>query len=160
MTGRSTSKELAKLGSDNGYEYGVFVNLETGEIDEIVTDKLPKSVVPNYKYFNENPNASVAFLHNHNVDTELSFPDIGLLVNEKEINIVAAVRNDGIITLVESNGKKSSNYLPLEYLDFKNKIEEKQLETNGFIDPWKTEIALRDKTINDYAKGGMKEYGE
>ncbi len=64
----------------------------------------------------------MAFLHNHNEDTELSFPDVGLLANDVEINVVAAVRNDGIITLVESNGRKTKEYLPLQYLEDINRI--------------------------------------
>lgn len=154
------SKQLAKLGSRDGYEHGVFVNLKTGEIDKIVTDELPTSVVPNYKYLRENPGVEVAFLHNHNTDTELSFPDVALLVNEKEINVVAAIRNDGIITVVKSSGVKSSQYLPLEYLDYKKQIEKELSEADGFIDPWKVEIKLRDKAIDDYVRNGMKTYGK
>ena len=103
---------------------------------------------------------NVAFLHNHNVDTELSFPDVGLLVNETEINVVAAVRNDGIITLVESNGLKNSAYLPLEYQNIQKQIEKKMMDEKGYIDPWEVEIKLRDKAIEKYVKNGMRVYGE
>ena len=82
------------------------------------------------------------------------------MVNETEINVVAAVRNDGIITLVESNGMKNSAYLPLEYEELRKKIEMDMLDRDGYIDPWKVEIALRDKAIKEYAKNGMKTYGE
>ena len=101
----TVAKELAKLGDADGFEHSVFVDLNTGEIGRYVTDRLPESVVPDYPYLKKHSN--VAFLHNHNVDTELSFPDVGLMVNETEINVVAAVRNDGIITLVESNGMEN-----------------------------------------------------
>lgn len=154
----TVAKELAKLGDADGFEHGVFVDLDTGEIGKYVTDRLPESVVPDYSYLKEHEN--VAFLHNHNVDTELSFPDVGLMVNETEINIVAAVRNDGIITLVESNGMKNSAYLPLEYEELRKKTEMDMLDKDGYIDPWKVEIALRDKAIKEYAKNGMKTYGE
>ena len=154
----TVAKELAKLGDTDGFEHSVFVDLNTGEIGRYVTDRLPESVVPDYPYLKKHSN--VAFLHNHNVDTELSFPDVGLMVNETEINVVAAVRNDGIITLVESNGMKNSAYLPLEYEELRKKIEMDMLDRDGYIDPWKVEIALRDKAIKEYAKNGMKSYGE
>lgn len=154
----TVAKELAKLGDTDGFEHSVFVDLNTGEIGRYVTDRLPESVVPDYPYLKKHSN--VAFLHNHNVDTELSFPDVGLMVNETEINVVAAVRNDGIITLVESNGMKNSAYLPLEYEELRKKIEMDMLDRDGYIDPWKVEIALRDKAIKEYAKNGMKTYGE
>ena len=154
----TVAKELAKLGDADGFEHSVFVDLNTGEIGRYVTDRLPESVVPDYPYLKKHSN--VAFLHNHNVDTELSFPDVGLMVNETEINVVAAVRNDGIITLVESNGMKNSAYLPLEYEELRKKTEMDMLDRDGYIDPWKVEIALRDKAIKEYAKNGMKTYGE
>lgn len=154
----AVAKELAKLGDADGFEHSVFVDLNTGEIGRYVTDRLPESVVPDYAYLKKHRN--VAFLHNHNVDTELSFPDVGLMVNETEINVVAAVRNDGIITLVESNGMKNSAYLPLEYEELRKKTEMDMLDKDGYIDPWKVEIALRDKAIKEYAKNGMKTYGE
>lgn len=154
----TVAKELAKLGDADGFEHSVFVDLNTGEIGRYVTDRLPESVVPDYPYLKKHSN--VAFLHNHNVDTELSFPDVGLMVNETEINVVAAVRNDGIITLVESNGMKNSAYLPLEYEELRKKIEMDMLDRDGYIYPWKVEIALRDKAIKEYAKNGMKTYGE
>lgn len=152
------ANELAKMGDADGFEHGVFVDLDTGEIGKYVTDRLPESVVPDYSYLKEHEN--VAFLHNHNVDTELSFPDVGLLVNETEINVVAAVRNDGIITLVESNGLKNSAYLPLEYQNIQKQIEKKMMDEKGYIDPWEVEIKLRDKAIEKYVKNGMRVYGE
>jgi hypothetical protein len=154
------SREVAKRGSETGFEYGVFVNLGTGEIGKYVTDELSDSVFPDYKYFKENPNVSVAFVHNHNQDTELSFPDVGLMVNQKQINVVAAVRNDGIITVVESNGSKDSSYLPYKYLQYRNQVESELRDSKGFVDPWKVEIRLRDELVKEYSKGGIKTYGE
>ena len=130
----TVAKELAKLGDADGFEHSVFVDLNTGEIGRYVTDRLPESVVPDYPYLKKHSN--VAFLHNHNVDTELSFPDVGLMVNETEINV------------------------PLEYEELRKKIEMDMLDRDGYIDPWKVEIALRDKAIKEYAKNGMKTYGE
>ena len=153
------AKELAKVGSDTGYEYGVFVDLSNGKIGKYVTDKEHNSVKPDYGYLKVNPDVKVAFLHNHNEDTELSFPDIGLVANEDGINVVAAVRNDGIITLVESNGKKTTEYLPLKYLDYTNKIRKDMISQNGYINGKNLEIVLRDKAVKEFAKEGIKIYG-
>lgn len=153
------AKELAKAGSDTGYEHGVFVDLSTGEIGKYVTDNERDSVIPDYRYLKANPSVKVAFLHNHNEDTELSLPDVGLIVNEKGINVVAAVRNDGIITLVESNGKKSSKYLPLEYEEEKKRIQNQMIVDKGYFDVIEGEVKLRDIVIKDYAQEGMRVYG-
>lgn len=153
------ARELAKRGTSDRYEHGVFVDLETGEIDRYVTDEMPSSVRPNYKYFKNNPNARVAFLHNHNTDTELSFPDVQILANDKEIKMVAAVRNDGIITVVETNGVKTSKYLPLEYIEYTNEIRSRMLKEQGYIDDVAVEIELRNRAIVEFAEGGMKIYG-
>ena len=152
--------EVARLGSSTGYEYGVFVDLNSGEIGKYMTDKEANSVKPDYRYLKNNPDARVAFLHNHNTDTELSFPDLCILANECEINIVAAVRNDGIITLVETNGKKTSDYLPFEYLEYTNEIRKKMMEQAGYINDRELEINLRDKAIMEFSKGGMQIYGD
>jgi len=153
------AKELAKVGSETGYEHGVFVDLSTGKIGEYVTDRERDSVKPDYEYLKANPDVNVAFLHNHNEDTELSFPDVGLMANENAINVVAAIRNDGIITLVESNGKKTSEYLPLEYLQDKIRIQKYMTSEKGYFDTTEVEIELRDIAIKDYAREGMKVYG-
>lgn len=154
----AAAKELAKLGDKDSFEHGVFVDLETGEIGKYVTDKLPTSVWPDYKYLKGHKN--VAFLHNHNKDTELSLPDVSLMANDKEINMVAAVRNDGIITVVESNGLKTRDYLPLRYEAYKKELEKQFIDKFGFVEVENIEIALRDKAIEEFAKNGMRTYGE
>lgn len=154
----AAAKELAKLGDKDSFEHGVFVDLDTGEIGRYVTDNLPTSVWPDYKYLKEHKN--VAFLHNHNKDTELSLPDISLMANDREINMVAAVRNDGIITVVESNGLKTRDYLPLRYEAYKKELEKQFIDKFGFVEVENIEIALRDKAIEEFAKNGMRTYGE
>lgn len=154
----AAAKELAKLGDKDSFEHGVFVDLETGEIGKYVTDNLPTSVWPDYKYLKGHKN--VAFLHNHNKDTELSLPDVSLMANDKEINMVAAVRNDGIITVVESNGLKTRDYLPLRYEAYKKELEKQFIDKFGFVEVENIEIALRDKAIEEFAKNGMRTYGE
>ena len=151
------AREVAKEGSLNGYEYAYIVDLESGAHSSLLTDKEWGSVRPDYSFLKLHKN--VIFIHNHNTDTELSFPDVSLVANDPEINMIAAVRNDGIITLVKSNGKKTDEYLPLKYsdsgdydritLELKNS---KNLEVER-------ELKLRDLTIDEYCEGGIQKYG-
>ena len=67
--------------------------------------------------------------------------------------------NDGIITLVESNGQKTTKYLPLEYLEYTNKIRKELMDKYGYINDVKLEIKLRDRAIKEFARKGMQIYG-
>ena len=116
-----------------------------------------------YKYLDEHPNAEYAFIHNHNVATELSLADLELLANNKQIILVAAVRNDGIITVVKSNGKHTSEFIPLKY--DKQRDEYKNKKYGKFVPGEKTsdynidiEIFTRDLVIEDFTDGGMEVY--
>lgn len=109
------AREVAQAGSQNMWEYCKLVNLKTGENVFSHTDKEFSSVGGFYKYLMAHENEEFAFIHNHNTDTILSVPDLQILASEKNVNLVAAVRNDGIISVVESNGKKTTDYLPLYY---------------------------------------------
>lgn len=46
-----------------------------------------------------------------------------ILASASNVEIVAAVRNDGIISLVEGNGKKTNEYLFSYYADAMRKFE-------------------------------------
>lgn len=148
------AKTVAEKGSETMWEYGVFVDLDSGKIGKYVTDEEPYRVYPDYKYFKEHPNSNVAFIHNHIEDTELSLPDIGLLANDEQIKIIAAVRNDGIITLVESNGNKSEEYIYSEFEEERSR-KRKELEEKGYCDHIALETYTRDIAIKKYGKGGM-----
>ena len=73
--------------------------------------------------------------------------------------MVAAVRNDGIITLVKSNGKKTGKYLPLKYNDsgdYDRIMSELKGSKNLEIE---RELKLRDLAIDEYCEGGIQKYG-
>ena len=156
------AKEVAIKGSETGYEYMALVDLDKNEIVCRHTDELPSQVGGRvlYDYLKAHPNSNYAFIHNHNTATELSLGDIELVVNNQQINIVAAVRNDGIITVVESNGKKVSDFLPLRYDSQRTKYKE---EKYGKIVPSERsaeyllniELFTRDLAIEEFSKEGM-----
>lgn len=152
------NKQLAKLGDESGHEYAAIVDIDTGEICEPYTDGEPGNVRVNYDFLKDRHNC--IFLHNHNTDTELSFPDVCLIANDEPINIVAAVRNDGIITVVESNGRKSREYLYLTYSDTEEwKKFIKEMNASGKNTEIARELFMRDLAIRDFSKGGMITYG-
>lgn len=163
----AAAKEVALEGSETRYEHMRLVNLDTGKIECPYTDELPNQVGGRtlYRYLDSHSENRYAFIHNHNVATELSFPDIELMANNKQISVVAAVRNDGIITLVESNGIHTNEYLMLKY---ENQIKEFAKKNFGYPVPTenlaeyieKLEIFIRNLTIKDFSKGGLREYGE
>ncbi|MGI6040977.1 MAG: minor capsid protein [Candidatus Alectryocaccobium sp.] len=151
------ARSVAIEGSQHGYEFAYLVDLDNGEYSNLLTDKEWGSVRPDYAFLKNHTNT--IFIHNHNTDTELSFPDVSLLVNDPEINMVAAVRNDGIITLVKSNGKKTGKYLPLKYNDsgdYDRIMSELKGSKNLEIE---RELKLRDLAIDEYCEGGIQKYG-
>ena len=123
--------EVAKLGSDTMWEHCKLVNLKTGKIEFSTTDQEFSQVGGFYKHVLENEGETYAFIHNHNTATKLSLPDLQILAGDDNIKVIAAVRNDGIISLVESNGTVTNEYLPIYY----------------------------EKQINQYIKEHAKEYG-
>ena len=54
-------------------------------------------------------------VHNHNTESELSLPDLQELVMWENLDIIAAVTNNGITTTVDSNGKKTEEPLFMEF---------------------------------------------
>ncbi len=152
------SREVAELGSETGWEYAQLVDLKTGDKSIITTDELPNSVRPDYSFLKEHDN--VAFVHNHNEATELSLPDIGEVVNNKEINAIIAMRNDGIATAIISNGIKTSDYLPLRYDDSgdRKRIIEEMINTKGVVDAIELEKRLLELAVSEFSEGGMLRY--
>lgn len=154
------AKEVAEKGSATRHEYGMFVDLDTGEISKMFTDDLPKNVSLRFDWILDNPqHKNIAFIHNHNTDTTLSLPDVAIMANETEIQIVAAVRNDGVISLVESNGNKTKKYIYLYYEDLTKQLREESIKKHGVIAHVEVELKLVEQTIKDFAKGDMKIYG-
>lgn len=156
------AREVAYEGGKNSWEHMRLVNLKTGEIQCPHTDKEFNSVGGRvlWEYLKEHPDEQFAFIHNHNTATELSLPDVELMMNEKQLPVVASVRNDGIIYLVESNGKHSND---IPYLRYEKEAEEFSRKYTDKSDQGKysrdKELLFRNLVIQEFAKGGMKEFG-
>lgn len=155
--------EVAKEGSKTGWEHMRLVNLKNGTIECPYTDGEPSQVGGKvlWDYLKNHKDQKYAFIHNHNVATELSLPDVELMMTEQQLPIVASVRNDGIIYLVESNGKHC-NEVP--YIRYEKEAEEFMQNYGDKSDIGKysfdKEIFYRDLVINEFSKEGMKIYGE
>lgn len=165
---RSLSKaarEVAVKGSGSGNEYMALVDMDNGKIVCRHTDNLPNQVGGKvlYDYLKEHSTNKYAFIHNHNRATELSLGDIELMANNEQIISIAAVRNDGIISIVKSNGKHTSDYLPLRY---EKELTEYRLKKYGKKIPMEkyaeysldSELFLRNLAIEEFSDGGMITY--
>lgn len=100
--------EVAKLSSTSNHEHGVFVDLLDDKIYTYV-EGTDSTVAPRY---DEVQGKKVAFIHSHLRATPTSAPDIDIIVNNDEVDIVAAVRIDGVISIVQSNGVKMHDDIP------------------------------------------------
>ena len=87
-------------------------------------------------------------------------PDIGEVVNNKEINAIIAMRNDGVATAIISNGTKTSDYLPLRYDDSgdRKRIIEEMTNNKGTVDAIELEKRLIELAISEFSEGGMLKY--
>lgn len=155
------SLKVAKDGSNNQFEYAALIDLDTGKIVDYGTDNEEGSVGCFFKYIRNHIGGRFAMVHNHVYETEMSFPDVQLLANTKELEIVASVTNNGIINVVVSNGKKTKEYLPLKYEKYKKQYFENhpEFEYASLQDQIELELYLRDMVIHDYAEGGIRWYG-
>ncbi|MCM1190525.1 MAG: phage minor capsid protein [bacterium] len=157
------AREVAKEGSETGWEHMRLVNLQNGAIECAHTDGEPSQVGGKmlWDYLKNHTEQKYAFIHNHNMATELSLPDVELMMTEPQILVVAAVRNDGIIYLVESNGKKCNEIPYIRYEkeaeEFTQNYGEKSNMGKYSVDK---EIFYRDHVIKEFSKEGMRRYGE
>lgn len=156
------AKKVAEYGSRDMVEYAALVDLTTGNEVFFDSDGDESSVRCFYDYIDKHNGCSVAMVHNHITESELSFPDIQVLANTEEINIVASVTNNGIINVVVSNGNKTTDYLPLLY-DKENTEYLKShpnYQQSMFQDVAERELYLRDLAVRDFVMNGVKWYGK
>ncbi len=156
------AKEVAIEGSRTGYEHMALVDMDNGEIVCRHTDNLQNQVGGKelYDYLKAHSTSKYAFIHNHNRATELSLGDIELMANNEQIIAIAAVRNDGIISVVKSNGKHTTDFLPLRYDE---ELSEYRLKKYGKRVPMEkyaeyslaSELFLRSLAIEEFSDGGM-----
>lgn len=102
------AKNVAENGSKNKYEYMQLVNLSTGELMPLHTDMEYSSVGGRefWDFIEENKDQKFTFIHNHNTNGYFSETDMQTLLTTDNIQVMIAVRNDGVIYFAEKGNKK------------------------------------------------------
>lgn len=147
--------EVARLGSDTMWEHCKLVNLNTGEIEFTTTDHEFAQVGGFYKHCIDNTECEYALVHNHNTNSKLSLPDMQILAGKDNIKMIAAVTNNGIISLVESNGVTTSEYLYTYYENQINKFIAENATKYGIDVSMKAEEYAVELAAKEFGKGIM-----
>lgn len=109
------SRRVAEAGSESGYEYAALIDLENAKEVHFDTSELPNSVNSYYPYLENHPSGKFAMVHNHNTEDGISLPDIQDMAMWENLDSISAVSNNGLIRSVHSNGKRTSEYLFIEF---------------------------------------------
>lgn len=150
-----TARKVARHGSDHRYEYSALIDLDTGKEVDFGTSEEYSSVNHYYQYLKGHLGGRFAMVHNHNTESGLSLPDMQELASWKELESIVSVSNNGQkINAVVSNGKKTGEYLLLVYEKIK-----KECMQHRFTQ-YEIEQRLVQQAVQDYAKGGIREYGK
>ncbi|MCM1295604.1 MAG: phage minor capsid protein [Muribaculaceae bacterium] len=101
------AENVAKYGSRDNYEYMQLVDLNSGKLEKLITDKDRSSVGGEnfWQFIKEHKDTDYAFVHNHNTDSAFSETDMRTLLTTENVKIMIAVRNDAIIYIAEREGE-------------------------------------------------------
>lgn len=154
----NAAKNVAFSGSRDGYEYLQLVDLKTGQLSTLMTDHDKTSVGGRefWEIIEKNKDKEYAFVHNHNTDSYLSQTDLRTLVLNKNIKMMIAVRNDGVIYLTESNGIMPEKTIFSDL--YKKDIDElNKMIRDGKIETYKRALLMEEKIVDnlirDFTKG-------
>lgn len=151
-------RDVAKKGTETGFEYMHLVNLTTGESVFDEGNGLERNVgYAFWAYIAKHENEQFAFVHNHNTDGSLSETDLQTLVTTKQIPMMIAVRNDGIIYAAERKGEilKTGVFDDLYAEELKGLQE--QLKSGTITMSQRTkqrELIIVECLLRDHTKGG------
>lgn len=125
--------DLAKRGTADGFEHMNLVNLSNGKLEFYETNQDEFSVGYEFwKMIKENPNTEYAFVHNHNRISSLSEADLITAATTKNIKIIIAVQNDGVIYYAKKTKDAPKDFWPDDY--FEEELKELNLSLrNGKI---------------------------
>lgn len=143
------AREIAQLGSDNMYEYGVVIDIDTGDFSDIFTSKSDEYVMLPPEYV-EGYSGRFTFLHNHTTSDGLSLGDANQLTYNQSMDSILAVTNHGDIYIAQTNGQKTDKYWEFECVD-----DIIQMRKDGKSD-YEIEITLRDRVLKEYSKYGQQ----
>ncbi len=157
----ASCKNVAKLGSETRVEHLNLLDLDTGDI---VYTEIGDAVSVGHdayrEFLNSHTGNHLAFIHSHVTDGWISQTDMQTLLTSKYIDVMIAVRNDGVIYYAsKTSGVKINKPAELLYSDdiLKLRKECEKDSSREFIKEY--EKLLVSNLIRDYCKE-YKEYGK
>jgi len=151
-------ESVAIKGTQDGNEHMHLVDLKSGSVTYYETNGQPGEVGYDFwKFLKKYPGETFAFVHNHNVDSSFSEPDIRTLLRTPEISMMVAARNDGVKYIAEKGAtvpnttwyddlyQKEIDVLNKAHRDGKITSAERSLQR---------ELLIVDNLLRDYTKGG------
>lgn len=129
------AKDLAKKGSEDGYEHMCLVDIKTGNVvhEECNGDDISVGV-DFWKVAGDNEDIDFIYIHNHNYVSSLSETDLTTPVRCKNILYMVAVQNDGVAYVAHRVNDAVQDFYPDFYFD-KELEELNQKSRNGIITP-------------------------
>lgn len=161
----SAAKNVAMLGSEDGFEHLQLIDLKTGESLYYETNRDADSVGGKafWSWIKKNSGRKIAFVHNHNTDGYFSETDMRTLLSTSDIQVMVAVRNDAVIYVAEKKAGKDIINVMFDELYEKELKELNQQIRDGIIMPYERAIRREEIIVNgllkDYTKaGGLVEH--
>lgn len=99
----------------DGKEHLELIDLKTGKSVFSETGDFGEVGYSFRSVISKNPDGRFAFVHNHNTDGWISETDLTTLLTTDQIDIMIAVRNDGVIYIAPKNSGAKINTLPRMY---------------------------------------------
>ena len=143
-----SARKVAEYGSQNNYEYSAIIDLNSGKEVDFGTSQEPASVNYYYDFLNSHPDGKYYMVHNHNTEDGVSAPDMQELMMWGNLHGFSAVTNNGVSFSVLSNGKKSTDYITIEF----------ESVVKGMPEGAEKEKRIVDAAIEKYSKGGIIKY--
>lgn len=156
------AKEVAENGELKRVEYMRMVDLTEGTLLDLHTNDDPGAVWESDEtraYMDTHPNSRFALVHNHITDSMLSEEDMQTLFDDKQIDVMVAVRNDAIIYVAEK-GECIPDTMLFEDLYPDDVRELNRRYADGTITAGQRTLMRAEMLVNnvirDYCKGGKK----
>ena len=149
------ARKVAELGGKDGLEHLELIDLRTGEsvFSEIGDES---SVGYDFrKVIEAHPEARFAFVHNHNTDGWISEQDLITLLTTDQIDVMMAVRDDGVVYVAPKDEGASIPHHPMQY--YKSDMDEiSKLNREGKLtEPFRyvRERKIVENMLRDFVKG-------
>lgn len=154
-------EEVAKRGSQDGFEHMILVDLSTGENFFYECNQSKESVGYLFREkIEEHSEKRFAFVHNHNVKSALSIDDMRTLLENRNIDIMVGAQNNAVIYIAQKTKEKIKVPYFLEdwYPDVPKEIEKIFTEDMAYFEKMKLiEEEYVHRLAKDYCKNGKVE---